>query len=246
MEQQLDEIAEGTTEWVPFIETFYGPFSTRVTEKTKEIKKEDVMGDRELGVDTATGLPIFVKTGRFGAYVQLGAWEKPKKGERKSDIAKPKAASLLRGMSPETVTMEEAKALLSFPRSLGTTDAGEPIELLLGRFGPYFKIGEKSLSLPKDVNPLEVDLTKAKELIAAGPSKGGGPLQSLGNDPVSGKEVTVRSGRFGPYVTDGITNCSISKKIDPTTITLEIAAALLEKKRHAPPRKWGRRGKANG
>lgn len=242
MEEKLDDIAEGKEEWVPFIRSFYDPFSVLVAAKSAVVKKEDVMGDRELGTDVATGLPVFVKTGRYGAYVQLGAWEKPKKGQKKDPSSKPKAASLLRGMSPETVTLLEAQQLLSFPRTLGKTEDGDVIELHLGRFGPYFKAGALRMSLPKDSSPLSIDEATAQQLIKAGPQKGGAPLASLGKDPVSGGEVFVKSGRFGPYVTDGTTNCSVSKKLDPTTLTLQQAAELLEKKRNAPPSKWKGRG----
>jgi len=236
MEDSLDEIAEGNAEWVPFIKKFFGPFSKLVQEKSALVKKEDIMGDRELGIDEETSLPILVKTGRFGAYVQLGLWDKEKGKE-----AKPKAASLLKGMTPESVTMEEAKALLSFPRKLGKDETGTVIELHLGRYGPYFKAGEKTASLAKEINPLDVTEAMAVDLINNGPAKGASG-SVLGIDPVSQNEIKLKEGRFGPYVTDGKTNASVSKKLDPTTLTLEQAAELLEKKRNAPPSKWKGRG----
>ena len=238
MEEQLDDIAEGKEEWVPFMRSFFGPFKKLVELKTKEIKKEDVMKDRELGVDDVTGLPIVVRTGRFGAYVQLGLWDK-EKGKK----AKPKAASLFKEMKPDTVTLEEAKALLSFPRDLGKDATGTTIELHLGRFGPYLKIGESSVSIPKDVHPFTVDNAKAIELMANKAQKAAA-ARSLGIDPETKGEILVKDGRYGPYVTDGKTNCSVSKKFDPATLTLEEAAALLKRKREAPPSKWkGRFGK---
>lgn len=236
MEEQLDDIAEGKEEWVPFMRSFFGPFSKLVAEKTKEIKKEDVMKDRALGTDDATGLPIVVRTGRFGAYVQLGLWDKVK-GKK----AKPKAASLLKGMKSDTVTLDEAKALLSFPRSLGKDDHGSEIQLHLGRFGPYLKAGELTASLPKDLHPFTVDEAKAKELFSAKSEKAAA-ARVLGMDPISKGEIMLKEGRYGPYVTDGTTNASIGKKLDPATLTLEQAAAILDKKRNAPPSKWKGRG----
>lgn len=237
MEAHLDEIAEGKEKWTPFIRAFYGPFAKLVAEKSELVKKEDIMGDRELGTDEQTGLPILVKTGRFGAYVQLGLWDK-EKGKK----AKPKAASLLKGMTPDTVTLEDAKALLSFPRPLGKDEHGNTIELHLGRYGPYFKAGEKTSSLPKDRDPLTVTADEAADLMKNGAAKGAGGTV-LGVDPVSGGEIKIKEGRFGPYVTDGKTNASINKKLDPAALTLADAAALLEKKRNAPPSKW--KGKGN-
>ncbi len=239
MEEQLDNIAEGTEEWVPFIRAFFTPFAELVKAKSAEVKKEDVMGDRELGTDDETGMPILVKTGRFGAYVQLGLWDK-EKGKKE----KPKAASLLRGMKPDTVTIEEAKQLLSFPRQLGNTEGGELIELHLGRFGPYFKAGSQTMSLSKDIHPFSVDHEMAVRLLKEDPKKNAGPVVSLGKDPTSGGDVVIKTGRFGPYVTDGTTNASVSKKLDPAVLTFDQAVEILKKKREAGPSKWkGKWGK---
>lgn len=236
MEEQLDDIAEGKEEWVPFMKSFFGPFKKLVDQKTKDIKKEDVMKDRELGTDDETGLPIVVRTGRFGAYVQLGLWDK-EKGKK----AKPKAASLFKEMKADTVTLDEAKALLSFPRALGKDADGNAIELHLGRFGPYLKVGTGSVSLPKDVHPFTVDNAKALELIA-NKSEKAASARSLGIDPETKGEIMLKEGRFGPYITDGKTNCSVGKKYDPETLSHEDAVAMLKRKREAPPSKWKGRG----
>jgi DNA topoisomerase-1 len=241
MEQRLDDIAGGSEEWVPFMRSFYGPFAALVASKTKEIRKEDVMKDRDLGKDTVSGLPIVVRTGRFGAYVQLGLWDK-EKGKK----AKPKAVSLLKGMTPETVTLEDALALLSFPKTLGKDEKGNAIEFHLGRFGPYFKIGESSVSLPKTLHPFDVDLEAAKQIIAGQIAKKQAPAMSFGKDPESGGEILLKDGRFGPYLTDGKTNASVSKKFDPATLTREQAVEILKKKREAGPSKWKGRWKKKG
>ncbi len=237
MEQELDDIAEGKEEWVPFMRSFYEPFLKLVNEKTKDIKKEDVMKDRELGTDPETGLPVVVRTGRFGAYVQLGLWDK-EKGKK----AKPKAASLLKGMHADTVTFEEGLSLLAFPKKLGKLGEDDII-LSLGRFGPYLKAGEMTQSLPKDANPLLFDEAAAKALLTdVSARKAAMPAESMGIDPESQGKIFLKEGRFGPYLTDGKTNVSLGKKIEPKDVTLEIAIAMLKKKREAPPSKWKGRG----
>ncbi len=243
MEQRLDDIAEGTEKWVPFLQSFWKPFEKLVAEKTKDIKKEDVMKDRNLGTDDATGLPIVVRTGRFGAYVQLGLWDKEKKSkkDKAEQKGKLKAASLLKGMSVDTVTLEEAKGLLSFPRTLGKDATGAVIELHLGRFGPYLKMESGSVSIPKDVSPLSVDLAMALGFIANKAQKAAS-ARSLGIDPVTKNEMFLKEGRFGPYITDGTTNASVGKKFDAATLTSDDAIEILKKKRAAPPSKWKGRG----
>ncbi len=239
MEEHLDGIAEGKHKWVPFIKHFYGPFNELVKEKTQEVKKEDIMKDRELGVDPASGLAVLLKTGRFGPYVQLGEWKKEK---GKKD--KPKAASLLPGITVDNATLEDALKLLSFPRQLGVNDQGEMVEIHLGRFGPYLKAGKATCSVPADVHPFTVDLAKAKQLMSdQAAKKNAGPLKELGMDPASGKPILLKDGRFGPYITDGITNASLGKKLDPATITHEQAVDHLKKKREKGPSKWRGRGK---
>jgi DNA topoisomerase-1 len=143
-------------------------------------------------------------------------------------------------LSRDTITLQQALDLLAFPKELGEMD-GEKVVLLLGRFGPYFKVGVKNVGLPAGVDPLSVDLNRARELIGqvqAEKKAAMAALRVLGVDPVSGGSVEVKSGRFGPYVTDGKTNASLSKKIDPETITLEEAADLLVKKRARGPSRW--------
>jgi DNA topoisomerase-1 len=234
MEGWLDEIAEGNKEWVSLMESFYGPFASLVAKKTTEISKESVMKDRELGTDAETKLPIVVRTGRFGAYVQLGLWDK-EKGKK----AKPRAVSLLPGMHADTVTFEQAQALLSFPRTLGKDAAGNPIELHLGRFGPYLKADTVTASIGKDIHPFDVDVAMAQTILAtASAKKNAAPLKTLGMDPESKGEIKIKDGRFGPYITDGKTNVSLGKKLTVDAVTPELAIEMLKKKREAGPSKW--------
>jgi DNA topoisomerase-1 len=231
MEKDLDDVAEGSIDWVPMLKQFYGPFHQNLETKTKELSRENIMPDRVLGNDPESGLPVIAKTGRFGAFVQVGEYTKEDKKEKKP---RPKSASLLKGMNIESVTLEQALACLSFPRSLGKTDEGKDVSVAIGRFGPYVKSGEVSASIKEPLEPLTITLDQAKELLATSAElkkKMAEPIAILGEDPTSKQEITLRHGRFGPYVTDGKTNASISKKMDPSTLTREQAVALLERKR---------------
>ncbi|MBM3230885.1 type I DNA topoisomerase [Candidatus Peregrinibacteria bacterium] len=245
MESKLDDIAEGKEKRVVFLRGFYGPFKELIDGKTKEIKKGDVLKERVLGKDPKSGLDIVVLTGRFGPYVQIGTPADVKNGVIKG---KPKSSSLGAGMGRETVTLEQAMALLSFPRHLDLKD-GESVEVHRGRFGPYIRWGTVTVSLPKEADPLTLDLAAAEELIVTAKERKkreAEPLKVLGKDPVSGGEILVKEGRYGPYITDGTTNVSVPKNKSPTDIDIVTAAEMLEKKRHAPKRKggWGKKKNA--
>ncbi|MBI2636037.1 type I DNA topoisomerase [Candidatus Peregrinibacteria bacterium] len=254
MEQKLDSIAEGEETAPKFLKTFYGPFKMLVDKKTDEIRKSDVMKERELGTDPSSGLPVIARIGRFGPYVQLGRFEPSSKiskmtrgkktaGSPKEAKQKLKSASLPKNVSIDNVTLELALGLLSFPRELGAHD-GNMIIIFLGRFGPYLKCGDVTTTLPKDRDPVAITLQDAVAIMAesqAAKKKAAAPLRELGADPMTGARVLIKDGRFGPYATDGKTNASLGKKRDPQTITLEEAADLLAKKRIRGPSKWRRR-----
>jgi DNA topoisomerase-1 len=192
-------------------------------------------GPRVVGTDPATGLPITVRSGRFGAYVQRGEQEEGSKH-------KPARASLFKGMDPATVTIDEAVALLSLPRVVGLDPAdGEEITAQNGRFGPYLKKGSDSRSLASEEQLLTIALDEALALFAQ-PKRGRGsvaraPLKELGPDPHSGQPIVVKEGRYGPYVTDGETNATLSARTGdtPENVTLERAATLLQERRDAGP-----------
>ena len=238
MEEKLDDIAEGKEKRTGFIKGFYVPFKDLVDSKGKEVKKEDILKERILGKDKASGHDICVLTGRFGPYVQIGTPADLKDGKLKG---KPKSASLGEGMTKESITLEQAQQLLSFPLTIGKKD-GEDMTVNRGRFGPYIKCGKVTVSIPEDVNPLDVDMEQAEELISTAKErkkKEAEPLKVLGKDPNTKGEVVVKSGRYGPYVTDGKTNASVPKRMMPEDMDLVTACELLEKKRNAPPRKGG-------
>jgi DNA topoisomerase-1 len=190
-------------------------------------------GDRELGTDPESGLPVVVKAGRYGPYVTTVGPE----GSKES----PRTASLFSSMSPETVTLEDALKLLTLPRTVGSAPDGEEIQALNGRYGPYLKKGSDSRSLESEDRLFTVTLDEALAIFAQPKQRGRAaakaPLKELGADPVSQGTVTVREGRFGPYVTDGETNASLRKGDDVESITLERAAELLADRRANPSTK---------
>ncbi|MBV8296063.1 MAG: type I DNA topoisomerase, partial [Acidimicrobiia bacterium] len=190
-------------------------------------------GDRLLGEDPDTALPVYVCAGRFGPYVRLGDVEPG--GD------KPRTASLFKDMSPETVTIEEALRLLSLPRVLGPhPEDGEDVVALNGRYGPYIKKGSDTRSLEAEEQLFTIDLDGALALLAEpkrrrGQRAAAAPLRELGPDPATGESVVVKEGRFGPYVTDGTTNASLRKGDAVEDVTLERAAELLEERRQRAP-----------
>ncbi len=184
-------------------------------------------GPNKLG-DAPTGEPIYLMDGRFGPYVQRGEATKDEK---------PARASLLPGMTPADVTLEIALRLLTLPRTLGK-DKGEAVTATIGRYGPYVKRGTESRSIPTGQSVLDITLADALAILAEPARKGRGsiePLTTLGADPVSGKDIRVMKGRFGPYVTDGETNATLPKAKAPESVTAAEAAELLARRREAGP-----------
>ena len=236
MEQSLDDIAEGEVKSEVFLGDFYDPFNDLVQSKTETLKKEDVMKEKIIGTDPKSGLEVIAKLGRFGPYIQLGKPEDPKKD-------KPRSASIPKGKSIDTITLEEAMDLLQFPKDIGKI-GGETVLVSLGRYGPYIKVGTTNASIPKDKNPTEVTLEDAKQYLEdakAKKKKQEEPLKVLGEDPNSKLEVVIKDGRYGPYVTDGKTNASVPKTMMPEDVDLILAVQLLDKKRNSPKKKWGGR-----
>jgi DNA topoisomerase-1 len=187
-------------------------------------------GGKPLGEDPATGLTVFIMNGRFGPYVQLGEIDEAPDG-------KPKRSSLFAGMDPYTVTLDEALRLLSLPRVVGTAPDGEDVVAQNGKFGPYLTKGSDSRSLTSEPELFTVTLDEALKLFAEPKRRGRAapkpPLAELGPDPVSGKPMVVKDGRFGPYVTDGETNASLRVGDEPGTLSPQRGAELLQARRDA-------------
>ncbi len=203
------------------------PDELTVDTATEMLDRPD--GDRVLGVDPETGLEVVARAGRYGPYVQLGV---PEEGSKE----KPKTASLFKDMEVATVGLDDALALLSLPRSVGTDpDTGEEIVALNGRYGPFLRRGTDTRSLDEEQQIFTVSLEEARRRFAepkqgrGGPARG--PLRELGVDPDTGYAVEVRDGRFGPYVTDGGVNASLRRGDSVEQITLERAADLLRERR---------------
>ena len=191
--------------------------------------------DRALGV-APSGETVYLKAGRYGPYVQLGELV---------EGTKPPTASLFSSMSPETITLEDALRLLSLPRSVGTHPEGGEVLAQNGRYGPYITWGKETRSLESEEQIFTIDLDGALALLAQPKARGrraaAGPLRTLGADPVTGREVVVRTGRFGPYVTDGETNATLRLGDTPESIALDRACELLAERRNAEPSSRPRR-----
>ncbi len=191
--------------------------------------------ERALGTDPDTGLSVVAKSGRYGPYVQLGlADEVPDK---------PKFASLLKTMQLETVTLDEALKLLSLPRTVGADPAdGVEITVQNGRYGPFVRKGSESRSLASEDQLFTVTLEECLALLSQPKSRGrsaapAAPLRELGSDPVTGRAVVVKDGRYGHYVTDGEVNASLRTGDTVEGLTLDRACDLLAEKRAKGPAK---------
>lgn len=186
VEKQFDEVAEGKKEWTGLMHDFYENFEPQV-EKTLADKSGHKAGERQLGIDPQSGRPVFVKIGRYGPMVQIG---------QAGDEEKPVFATMKKGQSTETLTLEEALELFKLPRTLGEFEDKE-VSVGAGRFGPYIKHDGKYVSLPKDEDPLKVSLEKAVELILAKrEAEAKRFIKSFEEDP----EMEILNGPYGPYI----------------------------------------------
>ncbi len=196
-------------------------------ERALEMVARAAEGDKVLGNDPASGKAISVKNGRFGPYVQLG--------DREEGADKPRMASLWKSMDPETVTLEEAVMLLSFPREVGAhPETGESITVQDGRYGPYVKMGAETRSLDSQeqlaIITLDEAVAKLKEPKRGRRSGAASVIADLGAHPESGENIQVKNGRFGPYVTDGTVNATVPKGTDPEKVEIDQAVELLARR----------------
>jgi DNA topoisomerase-1 len=204
--------------------------------------KQKTEGPEKLGLHPETGEPIYVLVGAYGPYVQLG--------EATEEQPKPKRASLPKGVTPDTVTLDMAVGLLALPRKLGShPETGKPIKASLGRFGPYVvhdqgKDGKDYRSLKGDDDVLTVTLERALQLLAEPKGRRGRrkaePLKELGPHPDDGEQVAIYNGPYGHYVKHGKVNASLPEGKTPDDITLELALELIAAK--AATKKTGRKG----
>ncbi len=202
-------------------------------ELARELLANPRGAERELGTDPDTGHAVVAKDGRYGPYVT----EVLPEGSPKS--AKPRTGSLLKSMSLETVTLDDALRLLSLPRVVGQDADGVEITAQNGRYGPYLKKGTDSRSLATEEQIFSITLEQAEAIYAQPKQRGrraaAGPLKELGDDPETGKPVVVKDGRFGPYVSDGEVNATLRRDDSVEEITISRASELLAEKRAKGP-----------
>ncbi len=213
VEEQFDEIAAGNEKWAEMIDSFYSDFHPNLV--MVEETSERASGERHLGEDPDSGKPVFSRIGRYGPMVQIGEAE---------DEEKPKFASLLKGQSIDTITLEEALKLFELPKDLGEYK-GEAVEVNIGRFGPYVKFDGKFISLDKGEDPMEVDLERAIEVIKA-KEEADAPIGKY-----EGKPIQKGVGRFGPFIKwDGMF-INVSKKYDFDNLSQNDLEELIEDKK---------------
>ena len=224
LESDFDLIAEESKPWAGVIRNFYEPFHEQI-ELAKDISRDETHGKRDLGEDPASGKPVSVRFGRYGAYAQIGTQD---------DEEKPTFASLRTGQDIENISLAEALELFKMPRTVGETVNGEVIKANYGRFGPYIQYGKKYVSL-KEVSPEEVSLETALELIAAKEKLDAERIIKVFED----SEIQVLNGRFGPYIWNGKKrgkgqkNVTVQKVFgdkEPADLTLEECKKAIEGK----------------
>ena len=205
----------------------------------EELLEAGARSEEPIGNDPETGEPIYIKTGRFGPYVQLGD-AKDEEGNKRKE--KPKMVSLLADMSPETIDLETALQLLELPRTLGLDEEGNEIQAFNGRYGPYIKAGKETRSLGPDDHLLQIDHARALALLKEPKKRGRAAQKSIKEfesiEALEGKPVKVLQGRYGPYVTDGETNASLPRGYqNPENLSEAEAIELILARRAAGPSK---------
>jgi DNA topoisomerase-1 len=214
VEKQFDEIAEGGLDWPKMIEGFYTPFHTKVDTATQTSERSK--GEKLLGEDPQSGKPISVKIGRFGPIAQIG---------EASDEEKPRFASLLKGQSLETITLEEALDLFRLPRSIGQFE-DEELVIGVGKYGPYVRHKSKFYSLSKTDDPYTIEQERALEIITEKRTQDENRnIKQFEEEP----GLLILNGRYGPYISFNKKNYRIPKSRKPEELTLEECREIIEK-----------------
>ena len=228
VEKEFDSVAEGELVWTKAIDKFYKIFHP-IVEATAAVKTEHKVGERELGIDPKSGNPVFVKIGRYGPVVQIGAAHADDK-----EAPKPQFASLMKGQSIDTITLEEALKLFDLPRTVGQYE-GKVMVAAVGRFGPFIRHDGKFVSIPKDLNPLTITAEEAIALIEGKRVKDEQRfIKKFEEDP----EMEILKGRFGPYISYQKANYRIPKTVtDPTVLTLEDCKKIIAEAGEKPAAK---------
>ncbi|BCI63951.1 type I DNA topoisomerase [Coprobacter secundus] len=229
VEQTFDHIAEGKLPWSNAIDQFYKLFHP-VVKDALEMKMEHKVGERILGTDPKSGKPVSVKIGRFGPLIQIGTPD---------DEEKPQFASLLKGQSMSTITLEEALKLFDLPRTLGDYE-NKLVSVGIGRFGPYIRHDGKYVSLPKTLEPLSVTLDEAIELIKA---KREQESQRLIKSFPEDSELEVLNGRYGPYIAYKKKNYKIPKGTEPKELSFDACMQIIKESDEKIPSEKKRTGR---
>ncbi|MDR0574034.1 MAG: type I DNA topoisomerase [Tannerella sp.] len=226
VEKEFDTIAEGKLDWTKVMDKFYKKFHP-VVEAASAVKTEHKVGERELGLDPKSGKPVFVKIGRYGPIAQIG---QANPEDRKD---KPQFASLMKGQSIETITLEEALKLFDLPRMIGEYEGSEMIAGI-GRFGPFIRHNGGFISIPKTTNPLSITPEEAIELIEGKRKKEQERHIKIFSEE---SELEILNGRYGPYIAFNGNNYRIPKGMDPASLTLEDCWKIIEETTDKQPAK---------
>ena len=228
VEEKFDDVAEGKLLWTDEINSFYTIFHPGV-EEAMNMRLEHKVGERQLGVDPKTGKPVSVKIGRFGPLVQLGEGDAEEK---------PQFASLLKGQSVSTITLEEALKLFEFPRTIGEFE-GKDVTVAVGRFGPYVKHDNKFVSIPKEFAPAAISLEEAVQLIVG---KRDAETKKVVKTFAEDEDLQILNGRYGIYIAYKKSNYKIPKTVkNPAELTLEECKEIIESQDSAPKKTTTRR-----
>lgn len=223
VEKEFDEVAEGKTSWKKLMTGFYKDFHPLVDEALT-VRTEHKVGERVLGTDPVSGKQVSVKIARFGPVVQIGA---------STDEEKPKYASITKEFSLETITLEEALSLFRLPRQLGEYEGNE-VSVGTGRFGPYVKYGKSYVSIPKDQDPMSIELDEAIALVQA---KATADAQKVIKEFAEMPGLQVLNGRYGAYFAYEKKNYKITEKIEPSALTVEDCKRMMEAQKDKPAKK---------
>jgi DNA topoisomerase-1 len=213
VEKEFDEVAEGEKKWTTMMDVFYKDFHPLV-DKTLHAKTERKVGERLLGTDPASGKPVSVKIGRFGPVIQIGSAD---------DEEKPRFAQLKKGLSMETITLDEALESFKLPRQLGELD-GHVVTVGVGRFGPYVRHEKTFVSIPKDVDPMIITLEEATELLQKKrKTEEENFIKGFEDEP----ELRVLNGRYGPYISYQKKNYKIPEGVEPKDLTKDACMKIV-------------------
>lgn len=227
VEKEFDEIAQGFKEWTDMLSNFYGPFHSEVQNTLDNADR--ATHERELGVDPVTGKPISVRVGRFGPLVQIGTAD---------DEEKPVFASLRKGQMIETITLEEALELFKLPKKVGEFE-GKEMTVAIGRFGPYIRHNSSFYSLPKGLDPLDVEQDQAIQIIEEKRQKDKDKIIKIFDE---NPEAKIENGRWGPFVRFGKQNLKIPKGVEVEKITYADVLKWAEEDSKSPSAKKAARG----